>query len=56
MKQTYEENKRWLEISLWGRAGQEASIPIFPFTLVSQFWSMIDRFAVFKGAGIYPAA
>lgn len=50
--QTYRENIYWLTRSLAVTAHN--TIPYFPFLLVSQFWSMIDRHAMVQGGGQFP--
>ena len=51
--QTYRENTFWLEHSLMPTSVND--IPRFPFLLLAQFWSMIDRYATVQGGGVFPA-
>lgn len=52
LEQTYRENIFWLTHSL--SVSSQDITPRFPFFLLSQFWSMIDRYAIVQGGGSFP--
>lgn len=52
LHQTYRENIFWLFRSL--SVTSHNIVPRFPFFLLAQFWSMVDRYASVQGGGTFP--